>query len=123
MGDITSNLSRAEGECGCGCGFNGMDFETVMILQQTCNHFSRLLGIYKVTLLIDSWCRCLAWNDHENGSDYSKHLYGIAVDFRIKHVPPQEVQRYLLDKFPRKYGIGVYEEFTHFDSRSDHKRW
>ena len=117
MGDLTINISRHEGRCNCGCGFSSMDWLTVEMVQDACDYFSKKLG-KKVTLIITSWCRCEEWNAHEDGSDFSQHLVGKACDHYIKEVPLQELTQYYLDKYPGKFGIGVYEDFIHLDCRA-----
>ena len=40
MGDLTANISRYEIECKCGdCGFDTIDYQTVMIWQDVCDYF------------------------------------------------------------------------------------
>ena len=50
MGDLTSNLSRHEFACECGCGFDTVDFELVTVIQKACNHFE---AIYQADLIIE----------------------------------------------------------------------
>lgn len=123
MGDITKNISRHELACKCGCGFDSMDYETIKILQECCDHFAKTLGVEKVTLIINSACRCEIHNKFINGSKRSQHLLARALDFWIKSVHPSEVYNYLTEKYEGKYGIGGYSKFTHLDTRSSEARW
>ena len=124
MGDLTLNISRHEVACKCGCGFDTLDLETAKIIQECCDHIAQSMGLQKVVLLINSGCRCFAWNDHVNGSDRSLHLWGRALDFYIKDVDPALVYEHLSRKYAGKYGIGKYKTFTHLDTRSGaQRRW
>lgn len=123
MGDLTKNISRHELACNCGCGFDTGDIETVLAVQDACDHFAKVLGIEKVTLDINSGARCFVWNEHEKGSKYSKHLDGRAIDHRIREVSVKELHEYYMVKYPGKYGIGKYRTFVHLDTRKDMARW
>lgn len=124
MGNLTLNISRHECACNCGCGFDTVDIETAKIVQECCNHIADSLGVQKVVLHINSWCRCVEWNIHECGFKDSKHLLGIAVDFWIEGIDPELVYEYLNRKYPGRYGIGKYKTFTHLDTRSNEcARW
>ena len=124
MGDLTLNVSRKEVACNCGCGFDTIDWLTLTLIQELCDHFAEKIGAKKVTLFVNSGCRCFAWNDYVNGSENSQHLYGRALDFSIKEVKGHTVWEYLNDKYNDKYGLSEYPGFIHFDTRTGHKaRW
>lgn len=124
MGDISKNLSRHEIACNCGCGFDSFDYETRDVFQSCCDFFALMLGVDKVIADISSGCRCFAWNDHEGGSDDSKHLDARAIDFSIRNVNPKYVYDYLDQLYPDKYGLGKYESFTHLDTATGKaRRW
>lgn len=125
MGDISKNLSRSEMACRCGCGFNACDSELVRVIQSTCDHFARKLGLPKVSLTITSPNRCQKHNDSIAGSaPKSSHIAGIAADFRISQVHEDDVADFLESQYPSKYGIGRYKGRTHLDMRSDKAyRW
>ena len=74
---------------------------------------------------INSAYRTPEYNASPNvgGAKTSQHLYGRAADIRIEDVPPLlvgQIAEYYLD---RRGGIGVYETFTHVDTRSIRSRW
>lgn len=124
MGDLTKNISRYEIACHCGCGFDSLDFETITVVQEICDHFAETLGLDRVILHIHSAARCFSYNripvkDGGPGSnDQSQHPLARAIDFHIKDVSPDVVYSYLCQKYPDRYGIGSYESFTHLDTRS-----
>lgn len=124
MGDLTKNISRHELACSCGCGANSMDYETIMVVQESCDHFAKQLGIDKVVLSISSAHRCFKYNrlpisqGGPGSNDASQHPFARAIDYTIKGVSPAKVYAYLDNKYPTRYGMGKYKFFTHFDARS-----
>jgi len=135
MGDLTANLSRHEFACKCGCGFDTVDIALAHILQDTADYFyhARPPSVQRVSITINSGCRCREHNLDVGGSVNSRHMDGNAADFKIKYVMndgqkmqvhPDKVASYLDTKFKKKYGIGQYRGRTHFDtSSSGRRRW
>jgi len=125
MGDLTKNISRHELACNCGCGLDSMDFETIRLVQDTCDYFAIKTGKVKVTLIINSAARCFEYNRKpvsEGGpgsNDASQHPRCRALDFKILDVSPDEVYDYLTKRYPGKYGFGKYDTFTHADTRTN----
>jgi uncharacterized protein YcbK (DUF882 family) len=117
MGDLSKNFSRREFECKCGCGFNTVDAELVKVLQVVRDYF-------KESITITSACRCEKHNNRVGGGKNSQHKLGRAADIVVSNVSPAEVQEYLDSRYPIKYGLGSYSDFTHIDTRSGvHARW
>lgn len=112
MGDLTRDFSRSEFACKCGCGFDTVDAELILVLQDVRNHFESPISI-------NSGCRCEAYNKKVGGSQNSQHKLGRAADIAVKDYPPESVQHYLEGKYPGSYGIGRYNTFTHIDTRSN----
>jgi uncharacterized protein YcbK (DUF882 family) len=124
MSKLTKNVWRHELICKCGCGFNTLDWETLTVLQETCDHFTKWFQWSKSHLVITSAARCEDHNKLVKGSPNSQHLLGRAVDFRIRGISPELVYNYLIERYDGKYGIGKYETFTHLDTRTGPpKRW
>lgn len=116
MGDISTHFNRKEFACKCGCGFNAVDKELLEVIEDVRTHFGK-------PLIINSANRCESHNAKEGGSKNSQHLKGMAADIRINGVTPDSVAAYLLNKYPNKYGIGMYNTFTHIDVRAIKSRW
>ena len=116
MGNLSNNFSRYEFTCRCGCGFNTVDTELITILEDLRIHF-------KQPITVNSGARCKDYNMLVGGKTDSQHLIGRAADILIKDTPPRVVQFYLLEKYPEQYGIGVYTNFVHLDTRSKKARW
>ena len=116
MGDISKNFSRWEFECTCKCGFNTVDIELIKVLEDLREFFNN-------PIKINSACRCEKKNSIVGGVKNSKHRLGIASDIVVKNVLPTDVAYYLKNKYPDKYGIGLYQTFCHLDIRQEKARW
>lgn len=112
MGDLTEHFSRWEFACKCGCGFDTVDFATVIALEDVRVHFGARVDI-------TSPCRCKPYNAYVGGAEDSQHPLARAEDFTVASVPAHEVQSYLHQRYPNMYGIGSYEDFTHLDTRTN----
>jgi uncharacterized protein YcbK (DUF882 family) len=121
---LTKNVSRHEVACKCNCGMDTIDFETLMVVQECCDHFAIVLGVDKVVVIINSGCRCNAHNEAVGGSLNSYHKKSRAIDFKIVGVLPVAVYAYLSTIYEDKYGLGSYSSFTHIDTRTGGQaRW
>ena len=109
MGDLSKNFSRHEFACKCGCGFDTVDAETLLVLQRIRDEF----GMIK----INSACRCEAHNAKIGGSKNSQHLLGRAVDFAPYGADVSAVREWTIETFPA-VSVGKYNSFVHIDTRS-----
>ncbi len=50
MGDLTDNLSRSEMACNCGCGFDVVDYDLAVTLQDAVDHFELVYGDCKLII-------------------------------------------------------------------------
>lgn len=116
MGDLSKNFSREEFQCGCGCGFDTVDAELLEVVQGVRDHFNK-------PIIINSACRCSDHNNTVGGSKTSQHLLGRACDIDVLGISPTQVQAYLIAKYPYTFGIGIYDNFTHIDTRQQRARW
>ncbi len=117
MGNISTNFSRWEFACHCGCGFDTADVELVDILEQVRAHFGGAV------IDITGPNRCRTHNEKEGGALTSRHLVGQAVDFKVAGIDPDDVADFLEERHPFCYGIGRYRNRTHLDVRSEKARW
>jgi hypothetical protein len=120
--NFTKNLSRHEFKCNCGCGLCVVDYMLVNILQDTCDHFEEARD-EPVKIIINSGCRCVAYNRYIRGSLNSYHCKGMASDFVIYYklkkekIPPSIIHEYLDQTYPDLFGMIEYANFNHLDSR------
>lgn len=111
------NFHRSEFKCKCGhCDFDTVDLELVVVLQDVRDHFGQ-------SVTVTSGNRCPIYNAQVGGAPNSYHVRGRAADIQVANVDPSEVQAYVLNKYPNQYGIGVYDSFTHIDTRTGMGRW
>lgn len=140
MGDLTKNISRHEIACKCNnkfgkCNFTAMDFETINMVQDACDHFAEKLGVEKVVLRINSGSRCPKYNDTPKklggvgASKGSYHKSSSAIDHRIEGVSIKDLYDYYDEKYPNRLGLGYYppggkrKGFVHIDPRNYRARW
>ena len=109
MGALSENFSRAEFACRCGCGHDTVDAELLTL----CEVVRHLEG---GPVVVTSGHRCRVHNRRVGGASDSQHLYGRAADLIVSS--PPEVYAYLKQRFPDRYGFGLYDRWVHVDSRS-----
>lgn len=114
---LSANFQRCEFKCHCrNCNYDTVDKELIDVLEDLRSHFGK-------PVLITSGNRCPEYNKKIGGAKHSYHVKGRAADVRVKNTPPKEVQKYLDETYPDKYGIGCYSNFTHIDTRTGKGRW
>tara|TARA_R110000851_G_scaffold227519_4_gene380337 strand:- start:4547 stop:4903 length:357 start_codon:yes stop_codon:yes gene_type:complete len=101
---------RSEFECQCGCGFDTVDAQLLVILTAVREHF-------KSSVIITSGCRCEEHNRKVGGAKKSYHIVAKAADFKVKGVSPSEVMDFLEKTYPNQYGFIEYSSWVHADPR------
>ena len=117
MGDLSTNFSRKEFACKCGCGFDAVSEKLVKALQT-------LRDIVGKPIIITSACRCPKKNKSVKGAKDSQHLLGTAADIQVDGMSPLRLAT-LAETIPvfAKGGIGLYKTFVHVDVRNGRARW
>jgi uncharacterized protein YcbK (DUF882 family) len=137
MGDITKNISQYELDCKCGetdCNVTILSYEPVIqYWQDACDYFAKKYGVDKVKLIITSGGRCYTYNrlpinkGGAGSNDNSRHPRCNAIDGKIyingNQIPPKDVYDYFDNRFKYSCGIGLYNTFTHLDTRTKRSRW
>jgi len=113
---VSEHFDRTEFACHCGCGQDTIDAELLRALVMARQH-------YNIPIKINSANRCLEYNRSIGSKDTSQHIKSKAADIVIKGVSPIDVYNYFDSIFPDSHGIGVYDTFTHIDSRDEKARW
>lgn len=113
---LAANFRASEFDCqgnGC-CATTPIDEKLVDYLQQIRNHFGK--PVYVTAY------RCQAYNAKvANAVPNSYHMYGMAADFHIDGVAPEEIAKYA-ESIGIK-GIGLYDTFVHIDARESKSFW
>ena len=123
---ISDNFYRDEFRCLCGCGFDAVDKELLEVVEDVREHFNSPVFIVQLDLPRSrngSACRCLPHNRSIGSNDSSMHVRGKAADIKVDDVSPTLVYEYLIERYPEKYGIGLYLTFVHIDVRESKARW
>lgn len=115
MGDISMHFSRQEFACRCGCGFAAVDKELNDVLEDIRNYFN-------APVIINSACRCAAYNQKVGGAQKSQHTRGMAADIKVLNISATIVADYVETKHG-KCSIGRYDTFTHIDVRDIPTHW
>ena len=124
MGNRSNNLSDHEFRCKCRqraphlpvCKQKLVPDELIKIIQGVRDHFGS-------PVIIHSGHRCKNYNTFVGGATRSQHIKATAGDITVKGVTPNQVQAYLLERYPDQHGIGRYNTFTHVDVRGSKARW
>ena len=109
---LSEHFHRKEFECQCGCGFDTVDHELIVVLEDIRKWFDK-------PIIINSGARCEKHNKEVGGSDNSQHTKGRAVDFVVVGVSENVAAEYLSAKYLHRYGIGRYNGRTHIDTRTN----
>ena len=118
---LSKNFTLDELKCKCGkCGSVLVDETLVARLQQIRDHFGK-------AVTVNSGYRCEKHNasPQVGGAKGSRHLKGMAADFRVQGIVPKEVAKYA--ESIGILGIGLYEgkegDFVHIDTRTTKSFW
>ncbi len=110
MGDLSEHFSRHEMSCSCNnCGGDTIDADTLKVAEEV-----RVFAGHSITPT--SAYRCLKHNTAIGSNDLSQHPKGRAIDLPVRD--PKSVYEFLCEKYPDKYGFGLYDTFVHIDTRS-----
>lgn len=113
---LSNNFNSTEFDCkgnGC-CSSTKISKQLITYLQLIRNHFGK-------PITINSGFRCGKHNSAVGGAKGSKHTLGQAADIVVSGVAPLEVAKYA-ESIGIK-GIGLYDTFTHIDTRTAKFFW
>ena len=117
MGDLSKHFNRKEVACKCGCGLDSMDAETLRVADEARDFVGQ-------SITPSSGARCYEYNrTPEVGSnDRSQHPRCRAMDLPVPD--PEALYKWLSEKYPDRYGFGVYKTFVHIDTATGPaRRW
>lgn len=113
---LSDNFISTEFDChgsGC-CSTTLIDNCLVGYLQQIREHFRK-------PITITSGYRCATHNANVGGASQSYHMRGQAADIVVAGITPVQVASYA-ESIGVK-GIGLYDSFTHIDTRTNKSFW
>ena len=112
MTKISKYFTREEMACNCGCGLDSMDAETLKVADAVREYVG-------VSITPSSAARCRQYNRSKavGSNDNSQHPKCRAMDLPVPN--PHQVFKWLCDRYPDKYGFGLYKTFVHIDTRTN----
>ncbi len=98
-----------ETRCKCGCGFD--------ITPEARGRFDALRTAFGMPLTVSGGARCADYNKVKDGAEYSRHIYGDALDFAV---PTEYRWKLVYHAMNLGFkGIGINKRFIHIDCRPD----
>jgi len=120
---LTNNFSLEEFECKCGCVMPEFVKKNVQELAENLQVLRDAVGRLDPT----NGYRCKEHNTKVGGTVNSQHLKGKAADIKSKVFSPSEIATIVDDLMKSEKfklgGIGIYNTFTHVDTRGSRARW
>jgi len=116
MKKLSKHFAREEFACKCGCGFDVVDAQLLEMLEEIREKFMK-------PITVNSAARCPEHNKAVGGSPTSQHLLGKAADIVVGDEQPGYIGSVVDALRKNSFGVGVYETFTHIDSRDVKARW
>ena len=121
---LTKNFNLSEFDCKDG---TEMPSELLPNVLELAESLQELREILNSPIRINSAYRSLEHNTKIGGSTNSQHLFGKAADIVVKGKTPSQVatmiKLLILEGKMKQGGIGVYDNFTHYDIRGHKARW
>ena len=121
---LTKNFNLSEFDCKDG---TEMPSELLTNVLELAESLQELREILNSPIRINSAYRSLEHNSKIGGSTNSQHLFGKAADIVVKGKTPSQVatmiKLLILEGKMKQGGIGVYDNFTHYDIRGQKARW
>lgn len=122
---VTEHFEVSEFDQPARHGFSAVPYPNEWIsskLHSLCETLEIIRSIWNKPLTILSGYRTREYNRKIGGATYSRHVEGIACDFKIKGVPIDNVHIFVMDyirsaKLKRIKGLGRYPTFVHIDLR------
>ena len=120
---LTKNFSLEEFECRCGCKMPDFVKKNVEKLANNLQVLRDAVGRIDLT----NAYRCKEHNADVGGVSDSQHLKGKAADVQSKTIKPKDMAQIVADLMKNESfelgGIGIYNTFTHVDTRGTRARW
>lgn len=111
---LSNNFKVREFKCKDGSDKILIDHYLVYFLQLIRNNFKKAVNI-------NSGYRTPTYNKKVGGASKSQHLQGAAADIHINGVTPLQIAQFA--ETINMQGIGLYNSFTHVDTRSTKSFW
>ena len=120
---LTENFNLSEFECKCGCVMPEFVKKNVTELAENLQVLRDVVGRLDLT----NAYRCKEHNADVGGAVNSQHVKGKAADIKSSTIEPWDMATTVDDLMKSEKfklgGIGIYNTFTHVDTRGSRARW
>ena len=120
---LTKNFNLSEFECKCGCVMPEFVKKNVIELADNLQVLRDVVGRLDLT----NAYRCKEHNADVGGAVNSQHVKGKAADIKSSTIEPWDMATTVDDLMKSEKfklgGIGIYNTFTHVDTRGSRARW
>ena len=120
---LTKNFNLSEFECKCGCVMPEFVKKNVIELAENLQVLRDAVGRLDLT----NAYRCKEHNADVGGAVNSQHVKGKAADIKSSTIEPWDMATTVDDLMKTEKfklgGIGIYNTFTHVDTRGSRARW
>lgn len=120
---LTKNFNLSEFECKCGCVMPEFVKKNVIELAENLQVLRDEVGRLDLT----NAYRCKEHNADVGGAVNSQHVKGKAADIKSSTIEPSDMAIAVDDLMKTEKfklgGIGIYNTFTHVDTRGSRARW
>ena len=113
---LTKDFTRNEFRCKCGCGADWINCWLVHDLQKIRDAIGQ-------RVIVTSGVRCCRHNLAEGGHNHSRHVRGLAADIYVEGMMPEVLMDVIQCVLKGSYGLGVYQNFVHYEYRPLGRRW
>ena len=120
---ITNNFNLDEFQCKCGCEMPEFVKKNVINLAENLQIIRNVVGRLDLT----NAYRCRPHNLDVGSNDSSQHPLGKAADIKSKKLSVKELSKIIEGLIKSEEidqgGLGLYNTFTHYDTRGIRARW
>lgn len=121
---LTKNFSLVEFACKDGAE---MPDEVFKNIKELAENLQVLRDFCDKPITVNSGYRSEDYNKKIGGAKNSQHIKGKAADIVVKDLPPQIVALFVQGLIRigamKEGGIGLYDDFLHYDIRNTKARW
>jgi uncharacterized protein YcbK (DUF882 family) len=121
---LTENFNLSEFDCNDG---SETPCEVIVNLKEVALNLEVLRKKIGKPILINSGYRTKEYNQRVGGSPKSQHLLGKAADIRVTGLNPKQIHKMIWELIEqgemKQGGLGLYENFVHYDIRGNKARW
>tara|TARA_R110002050_G_scaffold18260_12_gene53485 strand:- start:5131 stop:5541 length:411 start_codon:yes stop_codon:yes gene_type:complete len=121
---LTKNFDLSEFECNDHSWMPDHVYNNVI---KAANNLQKLRDLYKRPINITSAYRSKKYNKKIGGVSNSTHTLGLAIDIQIKGIDYKNLYNHIntliFDGLLLEGGVGLYDNFIHYDIRGSRARW